>query len=355
MKIGVLTFQTTTNYGACLQCMALTNKIISLGAQCETIFYKCSNIEKRELHNSIFISGIKNAPKHFVSNISRDIKARKINLFMKENTPLSQIKYDRKSIGTSNSKYDLFISGSDIIWELNVTGDDYTYYLDFVSDNLKKYSYSSSFGYDMVPIEKKETVSKLLSQYQMISVREIQGTEIIKNLIQKDVPVTADPTLLYPDSFWLKYEKSYRMKRKPFVLLYFDDMEHKAMRFAKEIAEKNGATVLYLTENFRRYDGVINIRNVSVGQFLWLIHNALCVVTGSYHGVLFSINYNTPFYYINRAHKSRIETIVNILDIKNRDISRNVSGLYDLDWSSINERLDTFRATSEQYLCNIIS
>lgn len=354
MKVGILTFQTTTNYGACLQCTALTQMINTLGVTCETINYRCENIEKRELGTSLFASGLINAPKQLIGNISKRIKANKIKKFIKENCRLSDKVFDKTTIETTNDEYDIFISGSDIIWELFVTGHDYTYYLDFVKDDHKKYSYSSSFGYQQIPGEFLKDVKEYLGRYQQISVRENEGADIVKSILSKNVKVTIDPTLLFDSTFWSKFEEKVNINNK-FILLYFDDNKHNAMDYAKQLAKKENAKVLFLTDGFRKFEGVTNIMNVSVGQFLWLIHNAVYVITGSYHGVLFSINYNTPFYYFNRAHQSRINTIVNNLDITGRDIAKPEKIENEINWELINEKLGALRNESIEYIRSIIT
>ena len=49
MKIGLLTFQRTTNFGSFLQMYALYKCVCNLGFDCEVIDYACKTIEEREL------------------------------------------------------------------------------------------------------------------------------------------------------------------------------------------------------------------------------------------------------------------------------------------------------------------
>ena len=83
MKIGIITFHDTTNYGANLQAYSLFKAIKNLGYDCEIINYQCENIIKRELpfiniHGSLrnFIGSLirypKRAVKHF--NLCQFIK-----------------------------------------------------------------------------------------------------------------------------------------------------------------------------------------------------------------------------------------------------------------------------------------
>jgi hypothetical protein len=52
---------------------------------------------------------------------------------------------DKAELKKQSDKYDLLLSGGDQIWNLELTGEDYSYYLDF-ADNVRKASYGSSFG-----------------------------------------------------------------------------------------------------------------------------------------------------------------------------------------------------------------
>ncbi len=164
MKIGLLTFQNTTNYGALLQAFALYKTLAQKGANIEVIDYRCENIEKREMPlKYVPIRSIK-WPIELLSNYMKRKKYKRMEAFKHKYIKLSDDVYTRENIKRSLSIYDKFISGSDMIWELNVTGEDYTYYLDFVDDPSKKYSFSSSFGYDTVPRKYDRRTQELLSK-----------------------------------------------------------------------------------------------------------------------------------------------------------------------------------------------
>lgn len=85
-----------------------------------------------------------------------------------------------------------------------------------------------------------------------------------------------------------------------------------------------------------------------------MIHHAKHVVTGSYHGVLFSINYNVPFYYYNRAHKSRIDTIIDNLGITEKNLKNEKIVSEIFNWNDINDHLVSLRKQSIKYLKRII-
>lgn len=352
MKIGMLTFHDTNNYGAMLQAFALQRMINQLGGVCEIIDYKCESIMKREMPPKILDEGVLRAPIVFLFSTMKSRKYRLIKEFRQKHCVISNVVYTKDTIGSCNGGYDIFLSGSDMIWELDVTGGDATYLLDFVVDNRKKYAFSSSFGYSKVPSHFEELTQKLLRQYNGISVRENGGKAIIASLANRDVPVTLDPTLLHTSQFWSTLEECADIKDK-YVFVYFDDPAHTVLNGAISYANKRNLKVVYLSDSLRNTKGIKTLRVVSVGQFLWLISHAECVFTASYHGVAFSINYNKSFYYYNRAHSDRIITLLHNIGLKNCEIGNEDSNC-EINWSEVNKRLNDERDSSIRYLKSII-
>ena len=109
-------------------------------------------------------------------------------------------------ITNADKKYDKFIVGSDQVWNTQLTGNDFTYYLDFIKDSHKKNSYAASFGYSKLPEEVKEKAIDLLKDFNTLNIREKQGKEIIINEIKnKEVNVVMDPTFLLDKEEWKKF------------------------------------------------------------------------------------------------------------------------------------------------------
>ena len=349
MKCGIMTFQDTTNYGALLQAFAMQRAFANLGIETELIDYRCENIAKRELPESIVKYGVTHIPGAVIKRLILAKKYRQLEQFKRQYCHLSEKKYDRSSIGDSVTIYDKFISGSDIIWELDVTGRDTSYYLDF-APNSKKYAFSSSFGYTEMPEKYAQVSRDLLMKYTSISVRENESAQILKKLLNIEVPVTLDPTLLLTADQWRDFEEKAPIDQK-YVLVYFDDRDHKILSYAQKLAEETGCIVVYLSERTKSIRNVKMMRAVSVGQFLWLIDHAQYVVTASFHGVAFSVNFNTQFCYLNRAHQGRINTLMRKMGISDRDI--RTDEIRPLSWGKINSALDKERQIALDYIKRI--
>ena len=356
MKIGLITFHETTNYGAILHTYALQRKIQELGAYCEVVNYKCEEIQRREL--PMQLRDVHNVRLLFKYILSRHGQRKKYSHFCKftENKLiLSQEIYTKRNICECEHKYDKFVVGSDIVWELNVTNGDFTYYLDFVNDNTKKYAYASSFGYAEIPKKYLSRCKELLSQFQGIAVREQSGKRIIFDLLNRVVQVVLDPTLLLHREEWFEII-SFKPQIEKYILIYFTDKDNKIMAFAERLANKTACKIVLISSSIKNIKGVINIKNPSIDEFLGWIRYADYVITASYHGMLFSINFNKQFYYINRTHKDRMETIANELTLQSRDIEYCLDEEFSfINYDTVNRKLEQMRKESLMILGEIVN
>ena len=90
-------------------------------------------------------------------------------------------------------------------------------------------------------------------------------------------------------------------------------------------------------------------------EFLNLILNAKLVLSSSFHGTVFSILFNKPFYAINGANDFRISTLLEKMNLKNRtieidNIKEKCRKIYDIEFKNANALLNAEREKSEIYL-----
>ncbi len=355
-KIGILTFQNTTNYGAVLQNFALQKAIENLNVECEVINYHCYNIEEREC--TIFPHFNKNIINYLI-NIRRYLKQSKkryvINNFKNKNIIFSKTDYYKNNIKDANKEYSIFIVGSDMVWELGITGGDINYYLDFADEN-KRYSYAASIGTEKLNELYEDKCIENLNKFKYISVRELQAKKILENYISKDISVDVDPTLLHDKKFWIHYEEIPKIiNNKKYILLYFIDSNGIILTNAKKIAKENDLDIYILKDNKKEIDGCKIICNATVGEFLYYIHNAELVITGSYHGMIFSMNYNTNFMYYNRANSSRMDSIAELTGSTNRKMTEDYIPELKCNFEVINKSISNLRDKSMENLEKIVN
>lgn len=356
MKIGILTFQDTTNYGAMLQAYALNVFVNGLGYQCDTIQYNCKAITKREKVPSLHeVHGLIKKLVWFLSYNGRKSKEKYFYEFRKENIPLSSRKYDREDIVKANDEYTTFLVGSDIIWETNVTGADTTYFLDFAADGKKKYSYAASFGNDRVQPEMENEVKRCLNRFDWISVREERGVEIADTLLNRNrAELVCDPTLLLDKKDWEMLLDGHKNKYMNYVFVYFPDPDGVLLNAAKQYAEEHGRCVVLFSESVKPIQGVKCVKNVSIEEFLLLIRDSDYVFTASYHAVCFSLLFEKEFAFYNRAHASRLLSLANTLGFENRNLKLNPALKHCSNYNEMTPKLRDFSEKSKAKLANHI-
>lgn len=194
-KIGLITIHDTLNYGSLLQTYALYKAIESLGVEIELIDYKCKAIMDRETTYPLSqCRNIKDTIKSLMWHKAMQKKYENFWSFIKDNMKITK-PYTRENVKELNDIFDVFIVGSDIVWGTNITGNDWTYFLDFADDSKTKIAFSSSVGTKWNSNVEKQILSNL-NKFKSISVREELAQSWLRE-IGINADVTCDPTMLW--------------------------------------------------------------------------------------------------------------------------------------------------------------
>ncbi len=357
-KIATLTFHDTTNYGAALQAYALNKQINNFGFESDILRYECANIAKRELPKKFkeVRGGLKSKLFWFLTHSRKAKKLNHIRSFLNENASMSKDAYTSDTVAEANSKYDKFIVGSDLVWETTITDHDYNFYLKFAPPK-KRYSYAASFGYDSIPEEDYEACKSCLNDFEHITVRESRAKQIVNDLLpDKSADLVCDPTLLLSQKDWLEHtDKKIKAKKNEYIFLYFLDKEGIMLNKAREIAKAQNKKIVVYNDSLRPVKNAINVFNLSVEQFLSYLKNSYLNITGSYHGVCFSLIFEQQFAIVNRAHSSRITSLLETLNLLDRNLIINPDCCNDvIDYSAVNRRLDEFKTHSLECLKSML-
>jgi coenzyme F420-reducing hydrogenase beta subunit len=359
-KVGVMTWFTYNNYGTVLQAYALSKKIEDMQLVPEIINYR-PKVRKTNIYDM--------TPKYILSQLTDRGYKRRYNLeISKINKKFDQFRIDDLHISEEYDTYtqlkekadglNKVVCGSDQIW--SPIFFDSHYYLDFVEDDSKKISYAPSFGVSSVNNEQlKEKIKKLLSKFNNISVREEQGKKIIKEICNKDVEVVLDPTLLLTKEEW---NNSFKIESKAnnYILCYFLGNNKKYIKIAKEMSRKLKLPlkVILINNLINCFDKSSIIFNCGPKEFVEYISNAAYVLTDSYHGVLFAINFNKPFVALKRfkenkfSQNSRVFNILKTFDLENRLYNDKKINLTEIQYETVNAKLDKKRRESIDFLRN---
>lgn len=352
-KIGIITIHSDLNYGAALQAYALNQYLRNRGYQSEIINYiKIPN------HPRVYPFPINIAYK--LMNLPRFKRYRQ---FLKASVSQRAYHSVDEMMQQFDGNYDIVVSGSDQVWNPTCGGLidklNPVYYLAFADKaKYKKIAYASSLGSYRFSDDEKPRIKQWLSEYAHLSTRELSGGEYLSELLGRDVKVVLDPTLLLTKEEWMKVARSVNIKEKYILVYYFDEIAE-CVAYARKIADKTGWKVAMMTNTAKRFPGVdINIPFCGPAQFLWLIENAQYIVTNSFHGTAFSVNFNKDFIsVIKRNSPQRAQTLLKNVGLSDRlltDISQ-VDGLSErIDWATANTKLNALRKDSTDYLINAI-
>lgn len=353
-KVAVVTMNHGYNYGNKLQNYAVKKMYENLDCDVETISFQPKNNNK-VINNQTFIEKIKKKVRkilYFKREKNRLIKFKKFNQKFLNMTDKIYTSDNYKEIDCNS--YDLFSVGSDQVWNSYFWDFSSFYLLDFVDDSNKKISYAASFGVDDINPVYKEKFKECLNQFRCISVRELQGKKIIKDLIDKDVPVVLDPTLMVSRKDWIDFSiKPEKNQPKKYIFTYFlGEVNKERKKEIKEFARKKKLDIITLNDITSRY------YDCNPNEMIYLIRNAEYILTDSFHACVFSIIFEKNFYIFDRVSggknmNSRIETLLTSLEIhKMGEKDLNIDCNYD--YKKINSKLNNIKDESYKYLYSVL-
>lgn len=378
-KVGIITIVNVNNYGAELQAFATFRKLQLMGYNAEIINYlyykdwRYIDSKMSRSFNSMSIKGkiiyfAKYRVASFVLNkilplICKDVKQRiaNFNSFHQHNTRFSKLYKSMKDLYTDTPIYDVYMVGSDQVWNPNASSSIEPYFLTFAPHSALTVSYASSFGVSKIENNSIANRIKLgLSSIKTISVRESSGVNLVKELTGRTVQLVCDPTLLLNKSEWTMFMKPVSNMPQRYVLIYQLSESDAIVKLATRIGKQEQIPVYRICKRafkVKKDKGVVNILNAGPSEFLSLITNASFIITNSFHGTAFSINFDVPFYTVVSAKKknnNRMESLLDYVGLGKRIVKDDVDitnlPIVGYDVNATQLKLKSFRLESEKFL-----
>ena len=367
MKAGLVTFYHIHHYGALLQAAATERAVETLGGECEIVDYFVNQ------DNSLFRkpTGLGSAAADVHTALHyQALKARyeRFEKFSRDHLRISKHRFESlKELRDAELPYDVILSGSDQIWNPKIFPDGHFDPVFFGTFSEKrKIAYAPSFGIPKVPEEMEEELRSYLEGFSHIGVRETQGRQIVKEVSGKDVPVVLDPTLLLTAEQWAEmantpegYPGDCANTPGGYILCYCISKPGPLAPYIQQLAGKTGLPVVQLCGIRRKVHPQAKcIFDAGPAEFLGLFKNASYVCTNSFHGTVFSVQFQKPFFTavapseLAAPERSRTFSILNRLGLTQRIIGKgDTAGLLDeIDWDVVSRRLVKARQGSLDYL-----
>lgn len=376
--IGIITILKTNNYGAELQAYATQAILNKLGYDAEIIdylFYKNPGHIITKASKPSFNHGLKKRLSEKLYPIIARIKAKSstescisrekcFETFHTENTRMSQTYRTIDELYATKKYYDVYMVGSDQVWNPGIYSSLLPYMLAFAPEGKKKVAYASSFGVSAIPQDCQWLYKKYLPGFSSIGVREKNAVEMVKGLGGKDATWVLDPTLLLNKEDWSKVASNIYADKKNYILLYELTPCPYILELAKFFREKKGLDIVRICKNAAIEDkdsSIENIIDAGPAEFVRLFANAGMVITNSFHGTAFSINFGKEFYTITPTRKhnnSRQRSILELFKLQGRLIAENTPieniSMGAIDYAAVSQILEDERKKSIEFLTNSI-
>ena len=369
MKIAVITWFHYQNYGTALQVSAMSEILRQSGHEADIIHYipkgymarsvpdySVSSVCRRALKRFKPPAAVKSMPRHF----SDDSRSKAFDVYLSERLTFTPECTTLTDLCELNEQYDAFICGSDQIWSPN--NFDAHYFLDFVSSRERMIAYAPSIG--LPKIENRfvsDQMRTLIKRFEYLSVREIQGKNLIKQLTGKEAEMVCDPTVLLTGDEWRVYGNVPKYsEKKTYLLAYMLGSNELHWKKISEIAsdKKLELKIIPVFKTDLERDGCIKT-SIGPQEFLTLIDGAEIICTDSFHGMVFSLLFQKIFVPFERFcaqdpinQNSRVYNLLSVVNLSEHLIDYNGDGTvsYDFNFEKINNALSILRKSSRKYL-----
>lgn len=302
MKIGILTHHYINNFGAFLQAYSLQNALQEMFPADEVFIIDYVNL------------------KHFVINTCGWFrfyikKENLVNWMEKIQLPFTFAKARRKYLSLTPVCYtaadiekldlDYIVVGSDEVWNYRETKGNAKVKFGAGLDREQLIAYAPSVG-QTDELDIPDYVKNGIQKFKAVSARDLLTEKLARKIRNEAVARVPDPTFLanIPD------EKVCGIV-KPYILFYYcDGLPEQEKEKIIGYAHLQGMSVYGAGECDKRYTSATV--NLTPFQWVWMFKNAQYVVTGTFHGTVFSIlNHRQFACYL--TNPSRIEKVGSLL------------------------------------------
>lgn len=373
LKTATITWNSFYNFGTCLQAFALqkfiesmgcSNKIIDDSTIVAPLAVQTSLWQRIVFKCTYYVTKIVRlfSPKYNAFYKMQRVLIQKTNSFKRD---MLNIDYNICSVINDETDYDLFICGSDQVWNPMVLEDNRRlfYYANFTTKS--KISYAPSLGVVIIPEKWKAKIKELLSSFSAIAVREETGRIALQSIVDIPIQVVVDPTLLLSKSDWEQYVPMIK-NEESYVLAYFLTYNASFFSAVRKYAHEHNCKLYMFYLNPSYYKEADKMIMGGPFDFLSYIKGAKAFFTDSFHGTIFSTIFEVPFYTFERFknetiqnQNSRIENLLSLMGAQSRLFNEeNMSDIYkneDIDFKQYKENLNSQICFSKQYLADSFS
>lgn len=370
--IYTFTYQRALNFGATLQAYALAKFLNDNELPTQVVDYLPPYMHWQT----------KRPMKSLKGSIEKYKKYRKFSAFRRQFMPLTpKTFYSRNGLKRLVDP-SAFVVGSDQVWNPNLHGEsrdkktgkanfDMTYLFDFplpeaYQTRVKKVAYAASAGSVRFRDITNRQIQDAISGFDAIGCRERILEQDVKvsldesnacNSTKPQTDTVLDPSLLIRD--YSEIELSQLVPKHDYVVSYVVGSGDMLSTFEKRVSEAKhlfGLPVIHLgAKAIASADQ--NVLDIGPREWLTYIKNAKYVITNSFHGCAFSLNFNRQFTLI--PHKltelnQRQKTLLEGVGLSERLLADgeviSEENCRPIDFNEVNKNLDALIRHSQRFL-----
>lgn len=382
MKVGILTQPLNHNYGGIIQNYALQKVLKDSGFQVQTLNHhikKKGVLKRRVLRIIHIVKGVFLPLKETSYNYTPTAKEsliieKNLRLFIEKYIVLSPDITNRKGFEQIEyeQQYDAYVVGSDQCWRPRYNnGYLKSMFLDFVKRDVKRIAYAVSFGSNIWEFSSNETkeCSCLAKRFDLVTVREDSGVNLCKVNLKVNAMQVLDPTLLLTKEDYISLiQEEKEAPSQGLLFNYVLDPTAEKTSFIRRIEKETGYSSFqvlpkYYSTERTKYEVKNKIEDCvypSVTKWLRSFMDAEMIVVDSFHGMVFSIIFNKPFWVIGNRERglSRFSSLLKMLRLEKRLIDEkdfmSLNIMEPINWDEINAIICEKKQESKDLLLNAL-
>lgn len=281
------------------------------------------------------------------------VNYEKFKAFYRSRYDLSSKTYTSKNFDESIDAEELtgYVCGSDTIFAVPEFGFDDGYYANYEAMRGRSVAYAASFGDYDIPEEHLPSLKSHLDNFNSIALRENDKIATVRTLYHKPLYKVIDPTLLLTPEYYGKIAEAPK-NLKPYLLLYSRRSNPNMDEFAERYAFEKDLEIVEISLNAENADKHTMRYDAGVEEFLGLVKNAEMVITNSFHGMIFAVQFRRPFYIFSRKLcDTKIQEVLGLFGIEGRLISETmVPNDDEIDFDTVHRRIADAREESLEIL-----
>lgn len=347
MKIGILTHHYINNFGAFLQAYALQEAVTELCPDDEVYVIDCVNLKHFIINTGGWFRFYRN--KENIGTWLQKIRLPKTFAnARKQHMKLTKTCYSTEAV--ENLHLDCIIVGSDEVWNYRETkGNARIKFGEGLSCN-NLIAYAPSVGQtsdEDIP----DYVVNGIKRFKAVSARDTLTEQMASKIRNEEICRVLDPTFLasIPD-------EPVNGVKKPYVMFYYCDglpcaEKDKIIAYAKA----NNMNIYGAGECDKRYSDITV--NLTPFQWVWMFRNASYVITGTFHGAVFSMLNHRQFscFLTNPSRIAKVGSLLKEFGLSDRVADGTATGLIDamerpIDYVEIEKIFDSRRKQSLDFL-----